>query len=79
MTASSNTLYTLMLFLALAVLNLWIERRGRSPGTQTGRQSLRLRMRAHISTFLIVENAAVRWPPAIIGEGKRAPGGAPHQ
>jgi hypothetical protein len=31
MTPASHTLYTLMLFLALVVLNLWIGRRGRIP------------------------------------------------
>ena len=59
MTAASNTLYTLMLFLALAVLNLWTERRRRIPRTQSGRQPLRLRMRAYLSTLLTIENAAV--------------------
>jgi hypothetical protein len=46
MTAASNTLYTLMLFLALAVLNLWTERRRRIAHSQSGRQPLRLRMGA---------------------------------
>ena len=38
MTAASNTLYTLMLFLSLAVLNLWTERRRRIPRSQSGRR-----------------------------------------
>jgi len=59
MTAASNTLYTLMLFLALAVLNLWTERRRRMRRIQSGRQPLRLRLRAQLSTLLTIENDAV--------------------
>jgi hypothetical protein len=36
MTAASNTLYTLMLFLALAILNLWTSRRERIARSQSG-------------------------------------------
>ena len=33
MTATANTLYSLTLFLALSVLNLWVDRRQRIPRT----------------------------------------------
>ena len=63
MTPASNTLYTLMLFLALAVLNLWTERRRRIPSSQTGRQILRLRLREFVSSFQTVENAVAHGGP----------------
>ena len=62
MTAASNTLYTLMLFLALAVLNLWTERRRRIPRSQSARQPL-LRMRAFVATFQTAENAVAHVGP----------------
>ena len=59
MTAASNTLYTVMLFLALAVFNLWTERRRRMRHIQSSRQPLRLRLRTQLSTLLTIENDAV--------------------